>query len=288
MELTAQEYLRHKYNRAKVEGLKAEKDQLSPHDSAFSPYNLPLTDEEFVNQWVEVSGDDVINFLNENFNLETNIFKWKDKPNLKINFASTLGGNLPVIFTSNHYDFLIMEAILNGRRELRKYPATVNAFTISAKSENIYRHRLILLNRAPYSNVSADKLNLTVDQWLEKSHILRLNHEIAHYETLRIFGGMKNHALDEILADAMGQLAAFDHFDIDRQKLFFGLENDHCNGRLTFYCQTVKSEERKIVYKAVNDVLPILADQINKDQTHFNLLCLLACNSILDILNWRS
>ena len=64
-----------------------------------------------------------------------------------------------------------------------------------------------------YKTISADvllhlhfygtKLSLTSDEWLKKSYKLRLRHEAAHYETLRILGGMKNHALDEILADLM-------------------------------------------------------------------------------------
>ncbi|MBR0287363.1 MAG: hypothetical protein IJQ82_00120, partial [Selenomonadaceae bacterium] len=97
----------------------------------------------------------------------------------------------------------------------------------------------------PYSNIDAENLSLTEQDWLEKSHAIRLRHESAHYETLRLFGGMKNHALDEILADCLGQIAAFGNFDADRQRIFFGLEKggEKCTGRLQFYCQKVFPSE---------------------------------------------
>lgn len=268
MEITAQEYLQHKY--------------ILPEELP----DLPLSDEEFLNQWEEAEGADVLKLLHENFDIDSNNYKWKDESKLKITFASTLGGHLPVIDTYNHDDFLNMEAVLNGRRKLGEYPATVNAFTISAKNLKIYHHRLILLNHAPYSNVPAYKLNLTDEEWLEKSHTLRLYHEYAHYETLRIFGDMKNHALDEILADSMGQIAAFGSFDVQRQMLFFGLEGSQCNGRLKFYCQKVNPNERSLIYQAVTNALNILVDRINAEQNYFDRLCLVACNSISDVLKY--
>ena len=120
---------------------------------------------------------------------------------------------------------------------------------------------MILLNHAPYSNIPAERLGLEKSDWLELSHRLRLAHECAHYETLRILGDMKNHALDEILADTLGQIAAFGNFDADRQRLFFGLTKgkDTCTGRLSFYCQKVMPEERPQVYRAVDSVLGSVA-----------------------------
>ena len=44
---------------------------------------------------------------------------------------------------------------------------TVNAFTIPCRAEKIYRHRVILLNAAPYSNISAEKMGLSVEEWLK-------------------------------------------------------------------------------------------------------------------------
>ena len=159
-------------------------------------------------------------------------------------------------------------------QEKKVLPETVNAFTIPAQIDG-ERHRIILLNRAPYSNVPAEKLSLTAQDWLKKSHALRLRHESAHYETLRLFGGMKNHALDEILADCLGQIAAFGNFDADRQRLFFGLEKggSKCTGRLQFYCQKVFPTERTKIYAAVDKFL----DKISVNgKSELEILCELA------------
>ena len=264
--LTAEEYLAHCYNMPKP---------LPP---------LPMPDEDFVSQWKEGTGDEVLTFLNRHFNIPTDKFIWNNKSALKIEFAQTLGGRLPVITTANHDDFCQMVALLNGKDDVRKYPITVNAFTMQTKAEGIYRHRVILLNFAPYSNVPAEKLNLNAEEWLKKSHKLRLRHESAHYETLRIFGGMRNHALDEILADGLGQIAAFGDFSAERQRIFFGLHGDKCDGRLQFYTQKVIPDEIPQIYQAVDSVLDDIACEVNKllatSDSDISIFETLACRSI--------
>lgn len=229
--------------------------------------NLPLSDEKFLVKWRETQ-DDAINFLSELYGRELNL-----RGTIKISFTQTLAGKLPVIDTENHDDFTILAAWLMNR-EKKILPETVNAFTIPAKI-NGEPHRIILLNRAPYSNVPAEKLSLTEQDWLKKSHALRLRHESAHYETLRLFGGMKNHALDEILADCLGQIAAFGNFDADRQRIFFGLEKGgaKCTGRLQFYCQRIFPTELPKIYAAVDKFL----DEISIDgKSELEILCELA------------
>lgn len=229
--------------------------------------SLPLADEKFLIKWREAQ-DDAINFLSELYGRELNLHG-----TIKISFAQTLAGKLPVIDTENHDDFTILAAWLMNR-EKKPLPETVNAFTIPAKIDG-EPHRIILLNRAPYSNISAEKLSLTEEDWLKKSHAIRLRHESAHYETLRLFGGMKNHALDEILADCLGQIAAFGNFDAEWQRIFFGLEKggDKCTGRLQFYCQKVFPSERPKIYTAVDKFL----DKISVEgKTELEILCELA------------
>lgn len=218
---------------------------------------LRTGDESFTAFWKEAKGSDVLRFLAENVSLAVYCFTFKNTDALRIFFAETLGGRLPVIVTGNHADFCSMEAVLNGRRKAADYPLTVNAFTIEARAPKIFRHKVILLGSAPYSNIPADRLGLEETDWLERSYRLRLAHECTHYETLRLFGDMRNHALDEIAADVFGQLAAFGDFSAARQRLFFGLEpgRDNCTGRLAFYCQNVVPEERPAVYHAVDAVL---------------------------------
>ena len=182
--MTAAEYLAHKYELPKK----------FPE--------LPLADEKFISAWSVKENFKVLAFLSQEFELPTEKFDWKNIAALKIEFKQTLGGRLPVISTANHDDFCQMVALMTAR-ELKKYPPTVNAFTIPCRAE---------------------KIGLNVEDWLKKSYQIRLRHESAHYETLRLLGGMKNHALDEILADCLGQMAAFGEFSAKRQRIFFGVE----------------------------------------------------------------
>lgn len=261
--MTAAEYLAHRYELPKK----------FPE--------LPLADEKFITAWSAKENFAVLEFLSKEFELPTRKFDWKNISALKIEFKQTLGGRLPIISTANHDDFCQMVALLTAREE-KKYPLTVNAFTIPCRAEKIYRHRVILLNAAPYSNISAEKLSLTAEDWLEKSYMIRLRHESAHYETLRLLGGMKNHALDEILADCLGQIAAFGEFSANKQRIFFGLEKGgvKCDGRLNFYCQKVLPDELPKIYSAVDEYLEEV-EQITKNALNeFEAFKILASRAI--------
>ncbi len=264
--MTAKEYLSHSYS--------------IPN----ATIKLSFEDEDYIKKWQKYRGQDFLEFLKEEFIIKMDKYKFKEQAKITLTFTKTMGGTLPVIFTSNHEDFVMMEALLNGRENPRELPLTVNAFTIPAKNEKFYRHRVILLNEAPYSNVSADKLGLNADEWLNKSYKLRLRHESAHYETLRLFGGMKNNAFDEIIADTLGQIAAFGNFSAARQRLFFGLHGDRCDGRLQFYCQKVLKDERHLVYENVDKALDIVEQEIckalNENLSERDMLYILAGRSV--------
>ena len=267
--LTAEEYLQHKYD---------------------IPENFhTLADESFLNSWKEAKGRETIEFLSSALHLPTMNFTWENIDAIRISFAQTMGGRLPIIDTASHNDFRQMDALINGKSQARDLPLTVNAFTIEAKAQEIYRHRVIILNRAPYSNIPAEKLGLKNEDWLNRSHKLRLRHECAHYETLRLFGGMQNHALDEIIADTLGQIAAFGKFDAKKQRLFFGLEagKGTCSGRLSFYTKKVLPEEREKVYRAVDIALSLVESKVNdlrkKDASDFDILVELSGKSIAEL-----
>lgn len=251
---------------------------------------LPLEDEPYVAMWQKADGKYVLDFLKEAFGLPVFNYQWENMEELCISFTETLGGRLPVITTKSHRDFLYMDALLNGRENIRELPATVNAFTMQTKATNIYRHRIILLNFAPYSNISPEKMGIPLEEWLVLSQKLRLAHESAHYETLRLLGGMKNHPLDEIVADGFGQIAAFGNFYAERQRLFFGLEKgkDTCNGRLSFYVANIPEKERGKIYNAVNVVLDNVETEIqtrlSRQENKIEVLTALAGKSIFDRL----
>lgn len=263
---------------------------LSHHYQAEIVKTLPLADESFVRFWTETEGNDALVFLAENVSDAVLRFPLINTEALRIFFAETLGGRLPVIVTGNHEDFCCMEAVLNEHEKVSDIPLTVNAFTMQARAANIYRHRVILLGSGPYSNIPASVLGMEETDWVERSYHLRLVHECTHYETLRLFGAMRNHALDEIAADAFGQIAALGSFSAARQRLFFGLEpgKDSCTGRLAFYCQSVDPKERPVVYRAVNAVLEDIEQEtacLSAQKKHkFDILERLLCVSIMERL----
>ena len=269
--ITAQEYLTYQYT-------------IPP-----KPALLPLPDEPFVSLWKETADKEVLNFLSSTFALPTERFPFKKPEALKIHLVPTAGGQIPVISTGCHDDLCSMEALVNGHPDIEELPLTVNALTIEAKATGLLHHRVILLWNAPYSNVPASALGLDEDDWLSRSAALRRAHECAHYETLRLFGGMKNHALDEIAADTMGQLAAFGNFSAQRQRLFFGLEGGGktCTGRLTFYCRKVIPWERTEVYQTVDRALDIIEAKVaalcKEKATHYKILTTILNKSIIEL-----
>ncbi|HKI01926.1 MAG TPA: hypothetical protein VKK31_08105 [Thermoanaerobaculia bacterium] len=88
----------------------------------------------------------------------------------------------------------------------------------------LYQDRFILLSDGPYSAVPAADLGLESEEWREISLAIRRDHECAHYFTRRLFGSMRNNALDELIADYAGITGAIGRFRSDWFLRFVGLE----------------------------------------------------------------
>ncbi len=89
----------------------------------------------------------------------------------------------------------------------------------------LYQDRFILLSDQPYSAVLAAALGLPEPEWREISLRIRREHECAHYFTRRVYGSMRNHLLDELIADYTGIVAAVGRYRADWSLRFFGLED---------------------------------------------------------------
>lgn len=230
------------------------------------PSRLPLADEGYLDCWKEAGSKDAFLFFKENFQIASERFRWERQGDICLSVTATLAGHIPVIRTKSHMDFCNLVGIFDGRGTAMPYPETVNACMMQAKQKNVFHHRILLMNDAPYSSIAADKIDVPAGAWLEQSSKLRLRHECAHYESLRLFDGMRNHALDEIMADAMGQIAAFGEFSAERQRIFFGLQRETgcCDGRLTFYTRNVFPDERHIIYEVVDKRLDALELEIRQ------------------------
>ncbi len=119
-----------------------------------------------------------------------------------------------------------------------------------------YQDRFLVTHVHPYSDVHADALGLDLDedQWLERSTTLRLEHELTHYATKRVFGAMRLNLLDETLADFMGLTLALGSYRAAWYLRFLGLEawpHVRGEGRIHTYTEGLSSPALKVLYAIV-------------------------------------
>ncbi|WP_103666287.1 DUF7005 family protein [Pseudanabaena sp. BC1403] len=90
--------------------------------------------------------------------------------------------------------------------------------------KSLYQDRFIILSKGFYSNVPSSDLGLTETEWLNLSHLIRLEHECTHYCTRRLLNSMRNNLVDELIADYRGIVAATGTFHAQWFLTFMGLE----------------------------------------------------------------
>lgn len=108
----------------------------------------------------------------------------------------------------------------------------------TAVREN-YVDMLVLLSRGPYSHVPAAAVGETEEEWLEHSDAIRRYHELTHVICRRLCPGDVAPIRDELVADAVGLIAAYGRFDPETEKLFLGIRDGrYVGGRLGNYTDT--------------------------------------------------
>jgi hypothetical protein len=132
---------------------------------------------------------------------------------------------MPVLATPDRHDFLWIVRALAHRAEPVPIEDGVHAQAISGLIHwglihswgPHQRANLILLHEAPYGSVPAATLPINLDQqgWILASSALRLEHELTHLTTKQHLGEMRLNLLDELIADAMGQLVALAGFSTE-------------------------------------------------------------------------
>lgn len=167
---------------------------------------------------------------------------------LRLTIESHPAGALPVLATPCRRDFETLVSALAFHHEPRRLPPSVNAQTIAglvnwdrvrryrerwsarqgeardwpAEMARVAREepgrffdRLLLVCDRPYGGARAADLGLGLSEaeWLGRSHALRVEHELTHYATKRVFGVMSANLLDELLADFMGFTRALGRFE---------------------------------------------------------------------------
>jgi len=183
---------------------------------------------------------------------------------LKLTIESTIAGHIPVIVTGPREDFVALVRALTERNEPAVVPTSMGACIVSglnnwdrvarhrakweaemdgragdgeeleeawraefrafAAQKALYQDRCIILSRGPYSAVSAQAAGLSDAEWLDRSLVIRREHECTHYFTYRVFGVMRNNLIDELIADFVGLVRAFGTYRADIALHCLGLE----------------------------------------------------------------
>jgi hypothetical protein len=180
-------------------------------------------------------------------------------------------GRIPLLIARGRDEFVALVRALGSRNEPRPVPPAQGALMISGYNDwarirelrrrweardpaaretstwdeemarivprrELYQDRFILLSDGPYSAVPAVELGLGEAEWRETSLAIRRDHECAHYFTRRLFGSMRNNALDELIADYSGMIGATGRFRADWLLRFLGIAPEYRPGaRLDIY-----------------------------------------------------
>jgi hypothetical protein len=91
--------------------------------------------------------------------------------------------------------------------------------------KELYQDRFLLLSTGPYSAVPAGELGMDDAHWLATSIAIRREHECFHYLTRRAVGGMRNHLIDELLADFVGLVRIVGGYNPALARRFLGIED---------------------------------------------------------------
>ena len=167
---------------------------------------------------------------------------------LRLFFADTPVGRIPVILATTRADFVALVRALGHRNEpspildavgasiiggynnwdrvaslRRDWEATSDGSPLAwaarwreiVRDPSLYQDRFIILGSGPYSGAAAAEVGLDDAAWIQSSIALRLEHECTHHFTRRALGSMRNRLADELIADYMGIVAAAGHFRPD-------------------------------------------------------------------------
>jgi hypothetical protein len=179
---------------------------------------------------------------------------------LELSIHPSIAGKIPVLVSRDRSDFESLVRAFTERNEPVEVPAAMGACIVTglnnwdrvaryrsaweralgseatqdawaeelrsfASRKELYQDRFVILSTGPYSAVSAAAAGVEEGDWLRHSLIIRREHELTHYFTFRLFGVMRNHLLDELLADFAGLVGAFGVYREELALFFLGLES---------------------------------------------------------------
>jgi hypothetical protein len=210
---------------------------------------------------------------------------------IAVHVVPTIAGHVPIIVAGNRQDFELLVQALASRNEPVPVPRAMGAclvkglnnwsrvadyraewerqhpggdwtigFAELAAQKPLYQDRFIVLSTGPYSNLSPDDAGFDEPAWQRASLAIRREHELTHYFVYRVFGVMRTHVFDEIVADFIGIGRAFGEYRSDLALRCLGLEHFPAyrpGGRLEMYYADVSLSPgaievvRTLVYRSV-------------------------------------
>lgn len=178
-------------------------------------------------------------------------FSMNEKDSLES--VNTPSGVVEVLSLRKREDFIHACRCLGNKCEPVDIPDSTGAMAIFGLNNwdkvrqglDDYKDSFIILSSGNYSNVSNKdvyketngEIDLTEEEWIEKSIIIRKYHELTHFVMRKTYPDDISFIRDELIADAIGLIAAFNTFDKRLLKLFLGIEGQtyRQGGRLQNY-----------------------------------------------------
>lgn len=180
---------------------------------------------------------------------------------LELRIHQSLAGKIPVLIAGCRGDFISLVQALIYRNEPHPIPDSMGAVMVAGYNnwdrvqtyrqnweqaqpqpvsevgwqlefkrlipqKPLYQDRFMILSCGGYSGVSAAEMGMSEPEWLRVSLAIRLEHECTHYFTRRLLNSMRNHLMDELIADYRGIVAGNGgNYRADWFLRFIGLED---------------------------------------------------------------
>lgn len=236
-------------------------------------------------------------------------------------------GSLPVLLTEHRKDFENLFRLFTARSEPIAVNPSINAAFVSGFTNwnrlNKYKEQwlqknandlfgmgwtiefkrivsdepwrfkdsFILMMKSNYSGVSASELPLNISgkEWLERSAVLRMEHEFTHYGIKRIFGVMRTHLWDEVVADYMGIVQALGEFKGSWFLRFLGVDKEkgmRSNGRIHHYIKNIAPDLIPVLPIFLSDIakgLENIFKKVHHKMSNLELLLFLSQLSLLEM-----
>jgi hypothetical protein len=200
---------------------------------------------------------------------------------IRLHVHAHFAGSLPVLETPNRADFVHLYRALGSRCEPVDVPDGVHALFVSgipnparmrqlreewgdqagwegemkrllAADRSWFYDRVIIMQHGGYGGLPAERVSAGMSEqaWVERSGVLRLEHECAHYATSRMLGSFRMNIHDELLADFMGFTKSLGGFSADLFLAAMGIEGDDIpvGARFRHYTAGLSEDEIREVF----------------------------------------